>query len=594
VSLFLCIFPVHHDIRLKSLGRVNRMDDLLFYDIECYTFDSFVILKDIDRNSKLFHDKNGFEGLAAFIKGKTLVGYNNYFYDDHILCAMMDGWSQAQIKELNDRIIGGEKQKPKNRFRSLDCFQQIDVGFPSLKKIEGNRGKMILESSVPFDLPRPMEKNEYREAVDYCSYDVDNTIEIYQMRVNSYFAPKDSLVKMVGEKALRWNTTTLSANAILGNKTLPKWSDIRLNGEDFSDLSMLDLVPEDVVKLWSSGKKVGESKGKVVIEEFGCSIEFGFGGLHGVNKTQRKVKNVKLLDVRSMYPSIILIINALGEFSKRYKEILDERVRVKHLDKILSDALKLILNSVYGNLNNQYSSLYNPKGALSVCIYGQIALYTLCKRLAAHGHTIININTDGVGFVPNPHHDYTDVWKEFEQDFKLELEEDSFSDFIQKDVNNYIGVFPSGKIKCKGGDVARYVENIKKGQHFFFKNNSARIVDIAIVDKLLHGKSIIDTLIEHLDDPKLYQYIIQAGSTYQGTFDADGNKYNKVNRVFPTKKDGLCLYKKRGDDGLVRFPDLPERMYVWNDDCDKLEDFSKFVDLNHYVTVINKKLERWI
>lgn len=556
-------------------------DNLLFYDIEVYPFDSFVVIKDIHRNAKLFHDKNNFEGLAAYIRGKTLVGFNNYFYDDHVLCAMMDGWSQKQIKELNDRIIGGEKQKPKNRFLSLDCFQQIDVGMPSLKKIEGNRGKMILESSVPFDLPRPMTKEEYKEAVKYCDYDVDNTIDIYQMRVNSYFAPKQSLVDMVG-KGEKWNTTTLSANALLGNKTLPKWSDIRLNAKDFSDLSMLDLVPQEVIDLWNSGN----DKGKVVVEEFGCKIEFGFGGLHGVHKTQTRVKNLKLLDVASMYPNIILIINALGEFTEKYKEILDKRIEVKHLDKVLSDALKLILNSVYGNLKNQYSSLYNPKAALSVCIYGQIALYTLCKRLAEQGHTIININTDGVGFVPAKGVDYTEVWHQWEKDFTLTLEEDSFDQFIQKDVNNYIGV-KGDKIKCKGGDVGRY------NSDSFFKNNSARICDIAIVDNLLYGKSIIDTLIEHLDTPYLYQYIIKAGSTYQGTFDAEGNEYNKVNRVFPTKKDDVCLYKKRADGGLVRFPDLPERMFVHNDDCDKLENFERIVDLNHYVTVINKKLERW-
>jgi hypothetical protein len=499
-----------------------------------------------------------------------------------MLCAMMDGWSQAQLKDLNDRIISGEKQKPKNRFPSLDCFQQIDVGFPSLKKIEGNRGLKIFESSVPFDIDRPLTKEEYVESVDYCSYDVDNTIDVYEMRINSYFAPKQSLVDMVG-KGEKWNTTTLSANALLGNKKLPKWSDIRLNGDDFSDLSMLDLVPNEVVELWNSGK----DKGKVTIEEFGCVIEFGFGGLHGVHKSHTKVKNVKLLDVKSMYPHIILIINALGEFSEKYKEILDRRISVKHRDKVLSEALKLILNSVYGNLKNQYSSLYNPKSALSVCIYGQIALYVLCKRLAEAGHTIININTDGVGFVPNPHTDYVDIWEEWEKEFKLELEEDSFDTFIQKDVNNYIGV-KGDEIKCKGGDVARYQHDA------FFKNNSARIMDIAIVDNLLYGKSVIDTLIEHLDKPYLYQYIIKAGHTYQGTFDGEGNEYNKVNRVFPTKKSDVCLYKKRADGGLVRFPDLPERMFVWNDDCDKLDNFSRIVDLNHYVTVINKKLERWI
>jgi hypothetical protein len=558
--------------------------EILFYDIEVYTHNSFVVLKDINKNMWLFENRNRFSGLSDFINGKTLIGFNNYWYDDHILDAMLNGWSQKQIKDLNDRIISGQKQKPKHHLKTLDTFQQIDVSMPSLKKIEGNMGRMILESSVPFDLPRLMNDTEFQEAVDYCSYDVDNTIEIYKMRYDSYFAPKQNLISMVGEKGLRWNTTTLSANALLGNMVLPKWSNIRLNGSDRDDLSMLELVPKEVVDLWNSGV----DKGKVVIEEFGCSIEFGFGGLHGVHKKITRAENLKLLDVASMYPHIILNINALGSATEKYKYILEERIKAKHSgDKVLSDALKLILNSVYGLLKNQYSTLYNPKSALSVCIYGQIALYTLCKRLAENGHTIININTDGVGFIPAPGADYLDIWHEWEKDFNLTLEEDAFQTFIQKDVNNYIGVFPNGKLKCKGGDVARYQYDA------VFKNNSARIMDIAIVDHLLHGKSVIDTLIEHLDKPHLYQYIIKAGHTYEGVFDANGNEYNKVNRVFPAKKGELCLYKKRPDGGLVRFPDLPERMLVWNKDCSEIERFEKQIDLNHYMTVINKKLERW-
>jgi hypothetical protein len=553
----------------------------IFYDIEVYTHNAFVVFKDENKiTMRIFKDDDRFNGLTEFVKGHTLIGFNNYWYDDHVLCAMMDRKPMSDIKKLNDRIIGGEKQRAQDRFRSLDVFQQIDVSKPSLKKIEANMGSMILESSIPFDIPTRLDPEQYKEALAYCSYDVDKTIDIWHMRKNSYFAPKQSLVDMVG-KGERWNTTTLSANALLSNSSVDKWYSIRLSGDNWRDLSLLDMAPQEVVELWTSGK----TKGKVKVEEFGCSIEFGFGGLHGVNKTTKKVKNMKLLDVASMYPHIILIIKALGDMAtEKYRDILQQRIAVKHTDKTLSDALKLILNSVYGNLGSEYSSLYNPKAQLSVCIYGQIALYNLCKRLAQAGHEIININTDGVGFVPNG--DYQEIWHQWERDFSLTLEEDSFDYFHQKDVNNYIGV-KGDSIKVKGGDVGRY-----DGDQYF-KNNSARILDIAIVDYLLDGKPVVDTLIENLDNPKLYQFVIQAGRTFQGTFDTQGNKYNRVNRVFPTKSGDLCLYKKRSDDGLVRFPDLPEKMFIWNDDCDKLENFDRIVDLNHYITIINKKLERW-
>lgn len=553
------------------------MENLLFYDIEVFKEDALVVFKDIEKNIvKIFH--NNFTGVSDLIKDKTLVGYNNYWYDDKILTYMIDGKDVYQIKRLNDDIIAGETyMKVSSEINSLDCFQQIDVGRPSLKKIEGNIGLKIKESDIDFNIDRKLTDEELQEVIEYCCYDVDVTIDVYKLRIKSYFETKQELLKMCNGKAsIRWNTTTLSANALL-DKPLPKWYDIRLkkDNEDFEDL--LSIVHPDVVEMWRT-----KDKGKVVVEAFDNIIEFGFGGLHGVHKSIKKVENVKMLDVASMYPNIILNINALGNYTEKYKDILNKRIAVKHTDKVLSDTLKLILNSVYGNLKNEYSSLYNPKSALSVCIYGQIALYRLCEMLAPYC-TIININTDGVAFTTD-NEEYKTIWKLWEKEFNLTLEEDTFDLFIQKDVNNYIGI-KDGKLKCKGGDTNRYHADA------MFKNNNARILDIALVNKLVYNKDVLDTLMENLDDPKLYQYILQAGSTYLGTYDKDGNKYQKINRVFASKDGDFTLYKKRKDGGLVKFPDTPEKMTLWNDDC---KDFKGEIDINHYYQIVQKKLERWV
>lgn len=577
--------------------------DVLFYDIECFPFNSFVVFKNVEGETVgIFNSGNRFRTnrigdvpvtVAEFIQGYTLIGYNNYWYDDHMLEGMCKGWTAQQLKALNDKIIvEGIKQYPQKRFQSLDTFQQIDVSMPSLKKIEANMSKMIMESSVPFDIDRPLTPEEYYECIKYCEYDISMTIEVYKMRIKSYFQPKQSLVEMVGN-GQRWNTTTLSANALLddgkgGQISLQKWSDIRLNGNDFTDMSMLDHVPLEVRELWLNSK---DDKGKATIEDYGCKIEFGFGGLHGVNKKGVRFENVKLLDVASMYPHIILEINALGNVTEKYHQILLERITIKHKDKITSDALKLLLNSVYGLLKNQYSPLFNPKAALSVCIYGQIALYQLGKMLSPVA-TIVQLNTDGVAFIP--HGEYEHIWKEWEEKFNLTLEQEEYDVLIQRDINSYIGVKGGQVVKCKGGDVSRYFENVEKGIHSYFKNTSARILDVALVNYLVYGTSVIDTLVNNLDKPHLYQYIIQAGSTYKGTFDLEGNKYNKINRIFPTKKGNMCLYKKRVDDGLVRFPDTPEKMYLWNDDCENITNFDRIIDLNHYAQIINKRLDKWV
>ena len=72
-------------------------NELLFYDIEVYSDDAFVVFKDINKKLKrVFH--NNFVQLVDFIKGKALVGFNNYHYDDKILTYMLD---LKQCNKLN-------------------------------------------------------------------------------------------------------------------------------------------------------------------------------------------------------------------------------------------------------------------------------------------------------------------------------------------------------------------------------------------------------------------------------------------------------------------------------------------------------------
>ncbi len=566
-------------------------DNLLFYDVEVFKEDSLVVFKSANKEVvAIYH--NNFEGLLELIRGKTLVGFNNYFYDDYIISKMINQWSPYQIKELNDRIIGGERQKTSSlnsEIFSLDCFQQADVSMPSLKKIEANMGANIFESLIDFTLDRALTEDELEETIKYCSYDVDKTIDVFNLRKKSYFEPKLNIVRMLEpnlqEKAVRWNTTTISANLVTGGKPLQQWSDIRL-GEYDSDgeYDAFEIVPDEVKNFWKANAK--KDKGKLTIQDFGCNIEFGFGGLHGVPiSNQVEYRNVKLLDVASLYPNIIIKLNTLGARTDIYQELVTQRLDIKHSDKTLSSALKLVINSIYGLLRSDYSLLKNKMGATSVCIYGQIILYDLCKRLSSSCQ-IVNINTDGVGFITDTE-DYITIWKEWEEDYGFVLELDEFEKFIQKDVNNYIAVDTSGTVISKGGDVGRYTyENV-------FKNNSTRIVDIAAGEYLLNGVDVLDTILNNLDKPVLFQKVLQAGGTYLGTYDANDIKYQKVNRVFPVKRNGVKLYKKRVDGGKVMFPDSPEEMLVWNHELDDLEDFNKLIDINYYYTLINKVIERW-
>lgn len=583
----------------------------LVYDVEVFKYNSMVVFKNLEGETvRVFSssldglgeyiDKGiikgqGYEDLAEFIKDKTLIGYNNYNYDDYILYAMTQvkdgGFDHSVLKEWNDNIIGdGTKVNMKKiDNRTLDVYQQIDVSRPGLKKVEGNMGLSIVESSVPFDIDRPLTPAENLETLKYCEYDVLSTLKVYNMR-GEYFSSKKAIVGMIEDESLqdrayKWNTTSIVGQLLRPKKSLSRGMHVN---ED-----LLANVDPEVLDMWSELYTTIDfkfKKRKVVKEEFGNVIEFGWGGLHGAPKGFVQEDNVKLMDVNSMYPNILINLNGLTDKTDEYKRILDYRLKLKAEGKKEEQApYKLILNSTYGLLNNQYSQLNNPHLAFSICINGQIAVYTLAKRLASVGARIININTDGVAYTISNDLDMR-VKADWEKEFNLDLSVDYFKHWIQKDVNNYIAVTDKGAIKVKGGDVNKYYENK------FFANNDVRITHVALVDYLVYGTPVYESVVKHLDEPLLYQYVLQAGSTYKGVVKSDSPDQlldTKINRVFATKNDGIEILKKRQDDGLVKFADAPDRMYLYNGDLNKFKEFKDIVDIQWYYDLITKNLKRW-
>lgn len=576
------------------------MKPLAFYDVECFKRDFLIVVKDIDKNI-LMCEWDDFSQLPTILKNYQMVGYNNHYYDDIMITGVMRGFDNEQLKRLNDKLIGGSHVAIKSHpllKDSLDCFQQIAVAKPSLKKIEGNMGHDIEETEVDFNIDRPLTKEERALTEHYCNHDVDETIDVYKLRcdLDDYFQVKEELLNLCEEqgqdksKIRKWNTTTLSSN-LLAKKPLVKWAKLRVSEEFMRSHN----IPEEVIDMWLNSNPFVPGEKSITVNAFGCQITFGSGGLHGDTGKPFRCKNVKLKDVASMYPSIIVLFNVLGEYTKNYHELKQKRVAIKKSDPVKANALKLVLNSVYGQLKSKYSNLYNPYASLTVCVYGQVALWSLCERLYNVGCELININTDGVGYIQHdvPNEVIDEITAEWEKEFSLDLDLDIFDTWIQKDVNNYIAIEPSGKIKAKGGQVNKYLKNQ------YFNNNDLRIVQIAMCEYLINGVDPIKTITDNLDKPQLYQQILQCGSTYDGTFDKDGNKYQKVNRIFAVKErySQKRLYKRKtkdtGEYSFAEFPDTPPYMKVWNKNADEYNDFKKEVDLNYYYELTMNKLKQW-
>lgn len=100
------------------------------------------------------------------------------------------------------------------------------------------------------------------------------------------------------------------------------------------------------------------------------------------------------------------MLNGLGDALPIYSDIKTERFISKKLMKDeslsetereehekISDTFKLILNSCYGLMGNDYSGLKNIKDVLSVTINGQLILQMLTHELMKHGINVVYQNT---------------------------------------------------------------------------------------------------------------------------------------------------------------------------------------------------------
>ena len=619
-------------------------ENLIFYDIECFMYDSLVMFKDINKNllgtfwnnreMKRAEDTSGFEGIPALVRDRTLVGFNNYHYDDAMLSRMYLGTFQRTIKRTNDLLIKGEYQNTepvRQLLNTLDCMEGLNG--VSLKQIEGNLGIDIRETSVDFDIDRPLTDEERERTEFYCSHDIDATIDVYKLRKHEHFETKTILVDMVNEiqkryytdssqwfnevmrfRTQRWNPRTLSTKLLLGvNGHIHRWAAIgcpNVEGYPVDEWKKVwrkvDGIPSAVWDNWEIANLEDKPRSKgVTVNKYGCTFVFGFGGLHAVNNSKNRFENVKLLDVVSMYPSIIIKLGILGDATAKYSQIKEDRIKIKRSgDKVLSDSYKLILNAVSGLLKMDGGKLYNPRANNTMCIYGQIVAFDLASRLDRAGYELVNVNTDGVAFVDNPvlNQSYKRVWKDWEAEYGLDLELDEFKWWWQRDVNNYAALTSAGKYKVKGGDVKRAFTE------YPFANNSARIFDVVTIERLADpSKDTLEILIKYLDDdafydPGLWMFILKAGRTYNYVMDLRrGTKQQNVNRVFAVQEEyaNIQLVKcKVNEDGSVSenaFPSAPDNQRLWNNDINMIDktQFREQIDLEWYAKAINKRLKAW-
>lgn len=213
----------------------------------------------------------------------------------------------------------------------------------------------------------------------------------------------------------------------------------------------------------------------------------------------------------SYYPSIIISYNICPEhlnkdvFVKTVKFLKDTRVKCKHggdvnviegvPNKIAAEALKIVINAIYGKLGSDTYFLYDRLAQMKVTINGQLMTMTLIEELELNGIHVISANTDGIVIkLPKDkfdvYKDITDRWNEFN---KMSADYEIYDKIISRDINNYFDIQDNGDIEYKGSlDPKQYIKDLKKGYDM-------PIVSLAVYNYFINGTPVMDTLTHHKD-----------------------------------------------------------------------------------------------
>ncbi len=624
--------------------------NIYIFDLEVFKHDWLLVAKSIDRPDEehvVIHNDN--LALKKFLLTEPFLGgFNNKHYDDGIIHAIYHGADNETVKKLNDHIIVKRKmwwefpflQFKKREFKSFDLRDDTPINL-SLKAIEGHLGQSIVETGVDFNIDRPLTKEELVKTIGYCKTDVDNTIRLLHER-KDYLNSKMSVARLKGmdeAEALSMTNAKLTAAFLDAKRTdygdeleytppnelrIGKYQhvlDYFLDPVQYT-LNLLEKMIENEtrkVRIRSLDrriekiKKLGRYETNLETDIAGVPHVFAWGGIHGAIPKfyiqEEEGYKIVIIDVGSYYPSQMLeyeYISRSVKSIKWYGQVYNMRMGAKRKgDKDTSSALKLVLNTCYGAMKNQYNDLFDPRNASAICITGQLLLTDLIDKLeSVEGFELIQSNTDGlvIRFPINSEDAIVSTVTQWEKRTRMGMEYTEVHALAQKDVNNYVMKVGEvyyyengrkiiekkdyGNLELKGG----YVSLAKGGN---YQNNSLVAVHKALVSYLMDGVSIEES-INGNDNIFDFQNIAKTGGTYDGTYhEVDGKKVNvqKVNRVYATKdKRYGTLYKVKKNGNADKIANLPDHCVVDNEAIITIDQ----IDKDFYIDMATKRVREYI
>lgn len=376
-------------------------DRVAFFDVEVYQ-NLFVICWKFHGDDTVVRMINPSAMDVEALFRLKLVGFYNRRYDNHILYAAAMGYSVEDLYKLSQKII---VENSKNAtFGAAYGLSYADIWDfssikKSLKKFEIDLGVDHVEMDIPWDAP--VKEEDWGRVVEYCVNDVLATEAVFNDRKQDFVA-RQILADLSG---LSVNDTTQKHTAKI------------IFGEDKNAARQFvytDLSSEFVGYSFSEGKSSYRDE------------DPGEGGY--VHAEPGAYEYVALLDVASMHPTTMAVLNLFGRYTDNFTALLEARLAIKRqeydkarnlldgrlkkfLDGAESDpggaealayALKIVINIVYGLTSAKFDNPFrDPRNVDNIVAKrGALFMIDLKHFLQKKGFTVAHIKTDSVK-IPN-------------------------------------------------------------------------------------------------------------------------------------------------------------------------------------------------
>lgn len=525
-------------------------------------------------------------------------GYNNLHYDNPIInyiieyedklmqyniptiCSSIFNLSKTITTSSEDNIDAWKHWKYQIWFDTFDILtmlysNKLRVG---LKEIQVTMQYPNVQEFV-CDWTKPLPLEDFDSMIDYNINDIESTSELLnrcKKDVDLRIAIEDEYgVRVLSKDGVNIGMKILTQKYL--EKTGLTWQDIKDLRSPMSVIPLKDVILPFIKydspilqrvlndmknQIVSPGRKGYENK--FVFNNLRYSV--GVGGIHSVNSPEiiipRDDEMLIDIDVASLYPSMLIEYEFypkhLGkEFLEVYKQIKDERIEAKHNgDKVKNETLKLALNGLSGNLQNEHNFCYSPFAVMQIRINGQLLLLMLAEKLTQIGCRIVQANTDGLFVLlkKDAYSKVNSICREWEQLTKLTLEEDRFKAMYQYAINDYFAITEDNKVKEKG----MFITTVKLG-----KGLTPKIIPKAVINFFKDGIPVEDTIKNCTD---IRDFLMSEKTGKQWHVEYMNEEQQRTNRFYASTNGGyLWKWKdtghKEGEIITYTEPYVGERKY---------------------------------